>query len=187
MAQATRLITADELLHMPDDGFHRYELVEGRLLTMSTAGSRHGVIGNRLAAALTMHVEAERLGVVFAADTGFKLESDPDTVRAPDVSFVSRDRIPPAGIPETYWPGAPDLAVEVMSPSDRRSEINEKIAQYLRLGVREVWFVEPRPRRLTIYRPDRPPVTLHDADTLHGGDLLPEFEYQLSRLFTFDF
>jgi Uma2 family endonuclease len=186
MAQATRLITADELLHMPDDG-HRYELVEGRLLTMSPAGPLHSVIALRLAAALAAHVDAGRLGLVLGENAGFRLASGPDTVRAPDASFLSRERIPPSGPPETYWQGAPDLAVEVMSPSDRRSEINDRIAQYLRLGVREVWFVEPRLRRLTICRPERSPVVLQETDTLDGGDLLPGFEYQLSRLFTFDF
>lgn len=186
MAQQARCITADELFEMPDDGFHRYELVQGRLLTMTAAGPLHGAIGNRLAAALTTHVDNERLGVVFAADTGFKLESDPDTVRAPDVSFVSRQRIPLGGVPVRFWQGPPDLAVEVLSPTDSRLETRDKIEQYLQLGVREVWFVEPSPRLVTVFRPGQVPQVFTEADRLDGGDVIPGFRYPLSRLFTFD-
>jgi Uma2 family endonuclease len=186
MAEETRTLTADDLWHLPDDGFHRYELVEGRLLTMTPAGGLHGLVTSRLHAAVFTHVDERRLGVVMSADTGFKLESDPDTVRAPDVAFIARDRIPAGGIPKAFWQCAPDLAVEVMSPSDRRSDVNEKISQYLRLGVKVVWFVEPSPRRVTIFRPGESPRILGETDTLDGGDVLPGFRYPLSRLFTFD-
>jgi Uma2 family endonuclease len=186
MAQQTRAVTADELWRMPDDGYHRYELDRGRLLVMTPAGSLHGVVVSRLNAALATHVDAARLGVVMTADTGFTLESDPDTVRAPDVAFIAREQIPAEGIPERFWRGAPDLAVEVLSPGDRRSEVNRKIAQYLQLGVKQVWFVEPSPRRVTVHAPDRPPQVLHESDTLDGGELLPGFHYPLSKLFTVD-
>ncbi|HMD33411.1 MAG TPA: Uma2 family endonuclease [Vicinamibacterales bacterium] len=183
MAQGTRTITADELFWMPDDGFHRYELVAGQLRTMTPAGSLHGVVGMRLAVALGAYVDQHELGVLFAADTGFKLASNPDTVRAPDVAFVRRERIPATGIPRTFWPGAPDLAVEVLSPTDERSEVNEKIADYLAAGVAYVWFVEPSSRRVTIHQRNAPPRVLGEADTLDGGDLLPGFRYPLSKLF----
>jgi Uma2 family endonuclease len=183
MAQETRTLTADELFSLPDDGYHRYELDEGRLLTMAPAGSLHGVVANRLNVAVSIHVDEHRLGVVMSADTGFKLESSPDTVRAPDVAFVARERIPAGGIPHTFWAGAPDLAIEVLSPTDRLSEVNKKIEQYLRLGVRQVWFVEPSSRRVTIYRPDQAVQVLHESDTLEGADLLPGFRYPLSQLF----
>jgi Uma2 family endonuclease len=185
MAQEIRAVTADELFRMPDDGY-KYELVAGRLRKMTPAGSLHGLVGMRLAMALGAHVEQHRLGVMFGADTGFKLTSDPDTVRAPDVAFVTRARIPAGGVPITYWRGAPDLAVEVMSPTDVRSEIDEKIEQYLGTGVRQVWFVEPSARRVTIHRPGTPPQVLSETDTLDGGDLLPGFSYQLARLFSLD-
>jgi Uma2 family endonuclease len=186
MAQHTRAITADELWRMPDDGYHRYEIDRGQLLTMTPAGGLHGLIANRLSVAITSHVNEGRLGIVLSADTGFKLESDPDTVRAPDVAFIARERIPAEGIPESFWSGAPDLAVEVMSPGDRRSEVDEKIAQYLRLGVKQVWFVEPSPRRVTIHITNRPPQILQESDTLEGGELLHGFRYSLSKLFTID-
>jgi Uma2 family endonuclease len=186
MAQDTRLLTADELFEMRDDGFHRYELVDGRLLTMTPAGGLHGLVGGRLFSALFAYVDDHRLGVVMPADTGFKLESDPDTVRAPDVSFISRGRIPEEGVPRAFWLCAPDLAVEVLSPSDRRADVNSKIAQYLRLGVKVVWLVEPSPRRVTVFRPGEPPQVLGETDALDAGDLLPGFRYPLSRLFTAD-
>lgn len=186
MAQQTRAITADELWRMPDDGYHRYELDRGRLVVMTPAGGLHGLVASRLHVALAIHVDAGRLGVVLSADTGFKLESDPDTLRAPDVAFIARDRIPATGVPLGFWSGAPDLVVEVLSASDVRSEVNDKIAQYLRLGVKLVWFVEPSPRRVTVHAPDRPPQVLHESDTLDGGELLPGFHYPLSKLFTID-
>ena len=187
MAQQSRTITADELWCMPDDGYHRYELDRGRLLTMAPAGTLHGAVTFRLGAALVNYVDASRAGVVLGGESGFKLESDPDTVLAPDVAFIARDRIPVGGLPVRFWTGAPDLAVEVLSPSDRRSEVNRKIARYLRLGVKQVWFVEPTARRITVHKPEKTPVVLLEADTLDGGDLLPGFQYQLSRLFNFDF
>ncbi len=185
MAQQSRAITADELFQMPDDGY-RYELVAGRLLRMSPAGSLHGAIGSRLLAAIGTHVDHHGLGVIFGADTGFTLARDPDTVRAPDVAFVSRARIPRTGIPTGYWSGPPDLAVEVLSPTDVRSEIAEKIEGYLESGVRQIWFVDPAARRVTIHRPDASPEILGEGETMDGGDLLPGFRYSVSRLFAFD-
>ena len=184
MPQQTRLVTADELFRMPDDGYHRYELVRGRLLTMTPTGSLHGLVVSRLSAVLTLYVEANRLGVVLTGEPGFHLERDPDTVRAPDVAFISRARIPAEGVPKSFWNGPPDLAVEVMSPGDRRSEVTEKIAEYLSQGVQEVWLVEPAPRRVTVHRIGEEPHVLHESDTLDGGSLLPGFHYSLARLFS---
>ena len=112
--------TADDLLAMSNDGF-RCELVKGVLHRMAPAGFEHGAIGMRLVTHLGPHVNANAQEVVLGPDTGFRIASDPDTVRAPDVSFVRRDRIPEAGMPKGYWPGAPDLAVEVISPGDTYS------------------------------------------------------------------
>jgi Uma2 family endonuclease len=99
---------------------------------------------------------------------------------------VARDRIPSDGIPKAYWAGAPDLAVEVLSPGETRSEIDEKIEDYLTSGVKQIWYVDPSNRRLLIHRPDAPPQTLTEADTLEGGDLLSGFQYPLARLFSFE-
>jgi Uma2 family endonuclease len=186
MAQHTTVLTAEDLLRMPDDGLHKRELVAGRLVTMTPAGVQHGVVGTRLGAAMATHVDAHRLGFVCGPDTGFQLASDPDTVRSPDLSFVVRSRVSASGLPQGYWQGAPDLAVEILSPGDSRSELRAKIAEYLRLGAREVWFVEPAERRLTIHGAGQTPRVLGEADTLEGGSLLPGFRYALSRLFSFE-
>ncbi|HEX8353452.1 MAG TPA: Uma2 family endonuclease, partial [Pyrinomonadaceae bacterium] len=109
--------TASELFVMPHDG-SRYELVKGELRKMSPSGSEHGAIIINISVLLAQHVKSKKLGVCFGAETGFKIAADPDTVRAPDVAFVRRERIPESGIPKKFWPGAPDLAVEVLSPGD---------------------------------------------------------------------
>src|SRR5215213_7719256 len=109
--------TADELFEMPDDGF-RYELVKGELRKMSPAGGEHGAVIFNLSSLLGPHIKANDLGQGFGAETGFKIASDPDTVRAADTAVVRRERIPEAGIPKNFWELAPDLVVEVISPGD---------------------------------------------------------------------
>jgi Uma2 family endonuclease len=182
MGTATRTMTADELLMMPGDGT-RYELVKGELVKMSPTGGKHGILALRLGAALIQYVEANNLGEAFGAETGFVLTTEPDTVRAPDVAFVSRERIPPGDFPEKFWPGAPDLAAEVISPSDTLYDVDEKIEEYLKAGVKLIWIVNPKKRTVTIYQPDKEPQTLTEADTLDGRDVLPGFQYSLGRLF----
>jgi Uma2 family endonuclease len=176
-------MTADELFLMKDDGF-RYDLVKGELRKMSPAGGEHGAIIVRLTVALGQYVEENDLGVVFGAETGFKLASDPDTVLGPDVAFVGNEKIPPAGIPVAYWQGAPDLAVEVISPGNTRREIEEKIEEYLAAGVSLVWIVTPKRRTVTVHRTGAEPVTLNEGDRLDGENVLPGFKYEIARLFT---
>ena len=175
------VLTADELLRMPDDDF-RYELVEGRLIRMSPPGSVHGAIASQLAAALINWVDQHDLGRVFV-ETGFHLAVDPDTVRAPDVSFVEKQRIPPSGIPRAYWRGAPDLAIEVLSPDDSPAETDEKVREYLDHGGRAVWVVDPDARTVTVHSPDRPPQTVKEAESLDGGLVLPGFRCSLTQIF----
>lgn len=182
MGAAEHLVTADQFIRLPDDGF-RYELVEGRLVPMTLPGARHGELTMRLGSELHRFVEAGDLGVVFAAETGFHLAHAPDTVRAPDVSFVRKDRLPDDGLPAGYWLGAPDLAVEVMSPNDSKPEVGKKVHEYLRRGARLVWVVFPKKRSVVVYRLDAPVLMLSEGDTLDGGDVLPGFSYPLARLF----
>src|SRR5215203_6228113 len=125
MSTHTGTTTADELYRMADDGL-RYELVRGELRQMAPAGNEHGEITVRITWRLAQHVETHRLGVVFAAETGFRIGTDPDTVRAPAVAFVTRARIEQVGRVEGYWPGVPDLVVEVVSPNCRYTEVEEK-------------------------------------------------------------
>ena len=181
-SSTTHVTTADDLLRLPDDDlFH--ELVDGRLITMSPPGFGHGLCGGRLHVALSTFVSRRRLGVVVPQDTGFKLRSDPDTVRAPDVAFVSRARIPPGPFPSAYWNGAPDLAVEVLSPGERLAATEAKIREYLTCGARAVWVVRPRTRTMSIYHAGEPPVVFTQADSIEDPVVLPGFTYALRRLF----
>jgi Uma2 family endonuclease len=182
MSTATELLTADDLLRQPHDGY-RYELVKGELIKMPPAGNIHGKRAMRLGWRLARHVEANDLGVVFAAETGFRLATDPDTVRAPDVAFVTRARIEEMGEFEGFWPGAPDLAVEVISPGDSYTEVEEKIEEFLNGGARAVWVVDPRRRTITVYRSSVDITILAENDILDGGDIIPGFICHVAEVF----
>jgi Uma2 family endonuclease len=189
MSTATSgLMKADELFAMPGHG-SGYELVRGELRrkgeahTLSPAGFRHGAIIARLTGALVQHIEANELGEATGAETGFKLASNPDTVRAPDLAFVRRELIPEGDLTEKFWPGAPDLAVEVVSPGDTLYEVDEKIEDYLKAGVRMVWIVNPKKRTVTVYRPEAEALTLTEDDVLDGEDVVSGFQYSIARLF----
>ncbi|MDQ6924858.1 MAG: Uma2 family endonuclease [Candidatus Eremiobacteraeota bacterium] len=174
---APRLMTADELLALPKrDMLH--ELIDGELRTMAPAGERHGEIGIALARVLSNHVFDHRLGRVYGADTGFRLRRDPDTVRAPDVAFVDQTRLQgPVGGPK-YFEGAPDLAVEVLSPNDSVIDLEDKLADFFAAGCRLAWVVNPHRDTLTVYIPPGTPVrVLGLDDVLDGGDVVPGFSH----------
>ena len=181
MGSRARLVTAEEFARIPDDGY-RYELVDGRVVRMSPAGYRRGVVATRLAVVLTQFVDAGGLGLV-TVPAGFMLATNPDTVREPDVAFVHTARLPEAGLPDGFWPGAPDLAVEIRSPGDRPAEIRDKVRDYLACGVRLVWVVDPRRQTVVAYSPDAPPVLHGPADFLDGADVLPGFSCPVRSLF----
>jgi Uma2 family endonuclease len=173
-------MTAEELLrlNLPNK---RTELVRGVLVVREPAGYQHGDVAMRLAAAIYTHVEAHGLGRVFAAETGFTLARNPDTVRAPDVSFISTARLPdppPRGFAEL----APDLAVEVLSPDDRPGAVLAKVADWLNAGARLVWVVDPLRVIARVYRADGSESMLDETDALRGEDILPGFEYPLSAI-----
>lgn len=174
--------TASELYGMPDDGF-RYELVKGELRKMSPSGGKHGVVVVNITLLLGQYVKKTKLGVCCGAETGFKIASEPDTVRAPDLSFVSRERIPEDGVPKTFWPGAPDLAVEVVSPGDTRREVNEKVADWLEAGARAVWVINPKQCGVSVYRSPTDLIRLSEGDELEGGDVVPGFRCKVSEIF----
>jgi Uma2 family endonuclease len=179
----TRPVTADELLAMPDDGYC-YDLVKGELRMSPPPGSEHGEVAMNLAAPLHQHVRSNNLGVVYAAETGFKLESDPDTVRAPNIAFVRREKIEETGRGVGYRPGAPDLVVEVLTPSDRTKQVEEKVKQWIETGAKLVWVVSPRLHTVTVYRPGTDIVTLTEKDNLNGGDVVPGFEIKVGEIFS---
>jgi Uma2 family endonuclease len=177
---AERLMTADDLMRMPDDGFHKYELDRGRLITMSPAFSKPSMVAANVLTEVNAFVRSRKLGRCGGADWGFKLAADPDTVRAPDVGFVRAERIPPEGIARSYWPGPPDLAVEVRSASDRTSDVLKKVAEYLEAGTRLVWVLDPERRAALVFRPDGT-VTVHGEDgVIDGEDVLPGFALPLA-------
>ena len=174
------LMTAEQLLQTPVPN-KRTELVRGVLVVREPAGFRHGVVAAALTRLLGAHVETHGLGVVLAAETGFQIERDPDTVRAPDVAFVRRDRIPepvPLGFPAL----APDLAVEVLSPDDRPGETLAKVSDWLNAGARLVWVVDPGRRQARVYRADGSETVLTEADALDGEDVVPGFSCRLDAI-----
>ncbi|MET0396185.1 MAG: Uma2 family endonuclease [Longimicrobiaceae bacterium] len=177
-----RPVTADELLRMPDDGF-RYELVRGEIRKMTPAGGEHGRVGGNLMISLGGYVRAHRLGAVYLAETGFRLASDPDTVRAPDVSFIRSERVQVLGVVRGYVPGAPDLAVEVVSPGDTYTEVGEKVLQWLDAGTRMVIVVDPWKRWVTVYHSRDDIHVLGEDDVLDGGDVVPGWSMQVGELF----
>jgi Uma2 family endonuclease len=135
----------------------------------------------QVGALLNEHVQRLGLGTVLV-EAGYVLRRMPDTVRGPDISFVSVARLPSNQIPETFIPGAPDLAVEIISPSSRWSEVEEKVADYLAGGARLVWLVDPRERRVVVRYPDRAPAVLAENDTLDGEDVVPGFTLPVAEL-----
>ncbi len=181
MSQPARLVTADEFERFPDDDF-RYELVQGRVVKMSPPGFRHGALAIRLGSLLTRHVDANDLGVV-VTETGFKLAADPDTVRGPDVAFVRRERIVGQALPKGFWPGPPDLAVEIVSPTDSRADVEALAREYLAHGVLLVLVVDPDAKSITRYRPLTPPATVGIDGAIDAGDVVPGFICPLRAIF----
>lgn len=179
-SMSAALMTAEELLytHVPNK---RTELVRGVLIVREPPGGRHGSVTMNLAIRLGIHVQSENAGQLFAAETGFTLFRGPDTVRAPDIAFVRRDRLPdpiPVGYPEL----APDLVVEVLSPSDRPGETLAKIGDWLEAGARLVWVIDPERRFARIYRPDGSQTTITDEAILDGEEVLPGFNCSIATI-----
>jgi Uma2 family endonuclease len=177
-----QLMTAEELWALPYNGKRR-ELVRGELREMPPAGSEHGVVAMMLGSALSGFVADRRLGLVFAAETGFRISRNPDTVRAPDVAFVRADRIASSGIPEAFIPGAPDLAAEVISPDDTLYEVEDKVHDWLDAGTRLVWLVNPRNRSVTVHKSGPQVSVLKRDDVLSGEDVVPGFELRVAEMF----
>ena len=175
------LLTADDLERMPQDDTVRLELDRGELISMPPAGGDHGEVGIQIAALVTIHVRAHKLGRTYNSDTGFRLS--PDTVRAPDFAFIRSDRAPKGRTPG-FVPMAPDLAVEVFSPSDSPAQLMRKIKQYLAAGTHTVWVVYPEQKQIHVLEASGADRILNAADTLDCPELLPGFSVPVESLFT---
>ncbi len=179
----TVAFTAEQLLALPLGKGDRYELVAGELRMMSPAGWAHGEVAYLVQTLLGQFILANRLGRGFAAETGFLLQRNPDTVRAPDFGFIALKNLPSTDPTEAYWPGAPDLAVEVLSPGDTVREVDEKISTWLDAGCQEVWIVDPGMQTVTIYQSRTTAKLLTAEDKIDGGTLLPGFSCPVSSFF----
>ena len=184
MTMQTKAVTAEELLKMPDDG-PRQELVKGELREMAPAGDEHGYLALRVASRLERYVDANNLGRTYTAETGFKIASDPDTVRAPDTAFVNQARVEAAGRVAGYREGAPDLVVEVVSPNDRSSDVLDKALDWLEAGCRMVLVAYPERRAVTVYRSreDIRVLTAEADDSVDGADVVPGWRLSLAEIF----
>jgi Uma2 family endonuclease len=171
-------MTIEEFMNI-DDEPNRHELIKGELLTMPSPKPLHGRAVANLTMHLLQHVKANRLGVVYT-ESGYHLESDPDTVLAPDLSFVPAKRVDPSG--EHYYEGPPDLAVEVLSPSNRKGYVERKLAVYLETGTRSIWHVDPRRRTVEVISSTGERRTLHETDEL-VDDTVPGFRVKVSEIF----
>jgi len=174
----SRLVTAEEFLQLAAK-MDRAELIAGKVIELSPAGAEHSCIGARISAKLLAHADGADAGMCTTADGGYVLSRNPDMVRAPDAAFVARDRLPEGGAPRGFFEGAPDIAVEVMSPSETAGEIEAKTQEYLRAGTRLVWIIYPDERLARVWRADGTTTLIEEDGSLVGEDVLPGFELPL--------
>ena len=176
---ARRQVTIEEFAEMSLQGI--WELVDGEPIELTLAAGKSSRIGGRLYARLADHVEPSEFGWAFPAETGFVLFDDRQIVRSPDAAVVLRNRL--TELPDSFVPMAPDLAVEVLSPSDRMADALAKVAMYLQAGTPLVWLVNPATRTVVVFPSEMDPVTLGASDFLDGGDVLPGFSVPVAEIF----
>ena len=176
-----RSFTAADLAQFDEPGKH--DLIRGELISMPPAGGEHGRVALALGARIYAFVQDQNLGAAYAAETGFILDSEAETVLAPDVAFVRSERL--AGLDDVsgFLPLAPDLAVEIVSPFDRATQVLDKVLTYLEYGVEAIWVVDPQRRSVTVYGLDRSARLLVEGELLSGGSVLPGFELAVADLF----
>lgn len=176
------LVTATELAEMDDDGF-RYELIGGELIQMPPAKPDHGWVASNAVHFLRVFCDPRQLGIVLASSVGYQFAEAPDTVLAPDVTFIHRDRVPPLADWREYFRVIPDLVMEVRSPSERKSQIDRKVRLYLAAGVHLVLVADSRKRQLTIYRSGHEPRILRETDEFDAEGVIPGFRLLVADLF----
>jgi Uma2 family endonuclease len=181
-APIERWMTADELSELPDDGSF-YELSRGMLVTMCPTSSGSGRAGGRIMVKVFAFIDTHNLGECGSGDMGFLLASNPDTVRAPDAWFVRADRFLEEPDPEKFFPGPPDLAIEVLSPSDRFRDVATKVRDYMDAGTPLLWVFDPISRLTAVFRPGQPVRFIDEDGVLDGEDVLPGFSLSLRDIF----
>ena len=181
MTTTSKLLTADELLRLLRGNDKRYELIRGVLIEKMGAGHPHSILVAMIAHILLSYVLPNDYGTVHTGEPGYHLNFDPDTVRCPDVAWIAPGRVPEGtrGFPNL----APDLAIEVKSPSNSNPEMAAKAWMWLSYGSQQAWVADPERNTLTVYRPSSDPQVLGEDDELTGGDLLPGFTTSVWRLF----
>lgn len=180
--ELTTLLTADDLLSVPDPDLP-HELLRGVLRRVMPAAGSHGLVVGRLFVALGRYVQAHGLGELFSEATGFLLARRPDTVLCPDIAFVTGERLAAAGLGDPFPELAPDLAVEVLSTGDRAAEVKAKAAEYLAAGVRAVWVIDPAARTVRVHRGTGEARLLTERDVLDGADVVAGFRCPVAELF----
>ena len=176
----TNLMSVEELEQLTESG--RHDLICGELLSLPPAGEQHGNIAAEIVFALLQFAKPKALGRCYTAETGLILHRNPDTVLVPDVAFIRSERLS-ADVNVRFVDGPPDLAIEVVSPSDSLSKVQAKVLEYLEAGTLLVWVIEPRRQTVTVYRADHSAHLLLDSDSLSGEDVLPGFSLLISEIF----
>ena len=177
----TTLLTAEEFLAFPET-LHKPELVKGEIVTMAPVGGYHSDTQRKLAMLMGLHVDRGGYGAL-VVELGFRLAADPDTVRAPDVSFISAEQLRTTPLSAGFYPGYPDIAAEVVSPGDTATQLDAKVQDYLHAGTRLVWVVSPGTRSVAVYSPDGQVRMLGADDVLTGGAVLPDLRIHVSDIF----
>lgn len=175
-------LTADDLLRLNSEGV-RGELIRGVLCKTMPTGVRHGELVMNLGFLLNAFIKPQRLGRLVGSDSGMMLERDPDTVREPDIAFISAHKLPLGDQVSGYYEGAPDLVIEIASPNDSPREVYHKARMWISFGVTQVWVVDPETRTIEIHRLNQPLLSLAEDDTLDGGDVLPGFNCPVRDVF----
>ena len=182
MAATVKMMTAEQFMRIPDDCY-RYELIRGEPRKMAAASFDHGVYASRIVETLLPFVRGNRLGEVPLTEPGFLLGTNPDHVRIPDVCFVRQERVDAAERPFVFFSGAPDLVVEVISPNDRYTDVDDKVEEWIEAGAGMVVVVTPRNRTARVHSPAGV-VTLTEADTLDGGDVVAGWSMPVADIFS---
>ena len=181
-ATSTALMTAEELLQLPDDDL-RHELINGELITMPVPRLPHSRIEARLGVPLGQFIWDHDLGEVYFGDGGFQLTWNPDTVVGPDIAFISKERLKEVAEVKGYWQGPPDLAVEVYSPGYRPGKVSERISRLFNAGTKQVWIVNLKHCTVTVYRSISDTTTFSGSDYLESPDMFPGLRISLDKIF----